>query len=196
MFAVDHILLSDDLVDAPFACNLGACRGGCCVQGDAGAPLEADERASVEAVLPVVRPYLRPEALRVIAQQGAWEEEAPGHYVTTCVDGADCVFVTYEGPVAKCAIQKAFYAGRTDFPKPLSCHLFPIRVHQYGDQEVLNYEPIGLCNPARIKGERQGIQVADFLREPLIRKYGEAWYARFRQVVEDRRAALMTTAKR
>lgn len=196
MFAVDHILISDDLVDAPFSCNLGACRGGCCVQGDAGAPLEAAERAAVEAVLPAVRRYLRPEALQVIARQGPWEEVEPGHYATTCVDGAECVFVTYEGPVAKCAIQKAFHEGRTDFPKPISCHLFPIRVHRYDDHEVLNYEPIGLCDPARTKGHRQGLQVVDFLREPLTRRYGAAWYAQFQQVVEDRRAALMTLSKR
>jgi hypothetical protein len=93
MFAVGNILISDDLLEAPFACNLGACRGACCVQGDSGAPLEADERERLEAVLPAVRNRLRPEALRVIEEKGTWEEVAPGEFATTCVGGAECVFV-------------------------------------------------------------------------------------------------------
>ncbi len=190
MFAVDHILISDDVLGASFACNLGACLGGCCVQGDAGAPLEPDERAQLEAVLPRVRKYLTPEALDVIARDGVWEELAPDDYATTCVGGAACVFVTYEGAVAKCAIQKAYAEGRVDFPKPVSCHLFPLRAQRYGDYEVLNYEQIGLCDPARKQGDRHGVSLVDFLREPLVRKYGEAWYQKFRQTCAERRAVL------
>lgn len=190
MFVVGNVLISDELLDAPFACNLGACQGGCCVQGDAGAPLEPDERERLEAVLPRVRKYLRPEALEVIDARGVWEEVAPDQYATTCVDGAECVFVTYEGPVAKCAIQKAFREGRVDFEKPISCHLFPVRVQRYGELETLNYEQIALCDPARKQGRRQHVQLADFLRAPLVRKYGEAWYEEFRQACEARRAVL------
>jgi hypothetical protein len=182
MFAVDDILISNDLLDAEFSCNLGACLGGCCVQGEAGAPLEADERAQLEAVLPRVRKYLSPEALRTIDEKGVWEEIEPEHYVTTCVDNAECVFVMYEGPVAKCAIQKAYQEGRVDFPKPISCHLYPIRVQRYGDIEVLNYEQIALCDPGRKYGARCGVDLADYLREPLIRKYGEAWYEQFQEI--------------
>lgn len=195
MFAVDNILISDELLDAPFSCNLGACLGGCCVQGDAGAPLEPDERADLERVFPRVRKYLRPEALRVIEEDGLWEETHPGHYATTCVDNAECVFVTYEGRVAKCAIQKAYAEGRVDFPKPISCHLYPIRIQRVGEFDTLNYDQIPLCNPARKQGCRSGIQVADYLREPLVRKYGEAWYEKFRKTVDERRAALGITPK-
>ncbi len=190
MFAVDNILVSDDLLDAQFACNLGACLGACCVQGASGAPLEVDELRQIEEVLPIVREDLRPEALEVIEQDGVWEELAPGKYATTCVGDAECVFVTYDGPVAKCAIQKAFQEGKTDFPKPVSCHLYPIRVESHGDVEVLNYEKIGICKPGRRHGMRSGTLLSDFLEEPLSRKYGEQWYARFRKALDERREIL------
>src|SRR5690606_27849501 len=111
-------------------------------------------------------------------------------YVTTCVDGAECVFVTYDGPVAKCAIQKAFWEGRVDFEKPISCHLYPIRIQRYGEVEVVNYERIELCDPGRAHGSCSGTQLADFLRAPLVRKYGEAWYEAFRAACAERRVAL------
>lgn len=190
MFAVEKVLISDALLDAPFACQLGACQGACCVQGDAGAPLEPEERVQLERALSVVRKDLRPEARAVIDREGAWEETAPGRYATTCVDGAECVFVTYEGLVAKCAIQKAHAEGRLAFPKPISCHLFPVRVQDYGDYEALDYERIGLCDPARRHGCRSGVQLSDFLREPLVRKYGAAWYEAFQTTCRERRQAL------
>lgn len=189
MFAVDHVLVSDEVLDAPFACHLGGCLGGCCVQGDAGAPLEPSERADLERVLPRVRRHLRPEALAVIERNGVWEETEPGRYATTCVDGAECVFVLYEGPVAKCAIQKAHAEGRIDWPKPISCHLYPLRAERYGDAEVLNYEQITLCDPGRTHGRQLGMRLPDFLRAPLTRKYGAAWYDAFREAVRARRLA-------
>lgn len=194
MFAIDNILVTDELLDAPFACNLGACLGGCCVQGDAGAPLEEEERRQLEEALPRVRKYLRPEALEIITQHGVWEETEPGRYATTCVDDAECVFVIYDGPVAKCALQKAHLEGRLDFPKPISCHLYPVRVETYGSQEVINYEKIPLCDPGRKHGCRTDVQLADVLREPLTRKYGPSWYETFRQTLQARREALERTS--
>ena len=194
MFAVDHVLVSDAVLDAPFACNLGACHGACCVHGDSGAPLEPEERAALERVLPVVERDLRPEAREVIRREGAWEEVAPGEYGTTCVEGRECVFVVYDGPVAKCAIQQAYHAGRVDFEKPISCHLFPIRVERHGEGEsaveVLNYEQSDLCRPAVRHGRRAGFQLADFLERPLTRRYGPRWYRRFQDAVAARREAL------
>lgn len=192
MFAVDHVLVSDAVLDAPFACHLGACRGACCVHGDSGAPLEPEERAVLERVLPAIEEDLRPEAREAIRRAGVWQEVAPGEYGTTCVDGRECVFVVYDGPVAKCALQQAYHAGRVDFEKPISCHLFPIRVARHGDGavEVLNYERIGLCAPAVRHGRRTGVQLADFLQKPLTRRYGPRWYRRFQDAVTARRAAL------
>ncbi|MEM1041593.1 MAG: DUF3109 family protein [Bacteroidota bacterium] len=194
MFAIDHVLVSDALLDAPFACHLGRCLGGCCVHGDRGAPLEPDERAELERALPVVARDLRPEALRVIDEQGVWVEEEPGHYGTSCVDGRECVFVVYEGKVAKCALQQAYHAGRLDFEKPVSCHLFPVRIEPIGGTDVLNYEQIGLCKPAVRHGRRRGTQLYDFLRKPLTRKYGAAWYEQFRTACAERAAILFDTA--
>lgn len=190
MFVVDHVLVSDDLLDARFTCNLGACHGACCVQGDSGAPLEPEERSELEAVLPRVRHKLRPEALAVIKRQGVWEETNEGEFATTCVNNRECVFVVYEGPVAKCAIQKAYHAGRVSFEKPVSCHLFPIRVENYGEYDVLNYEQIDLCQPGRQYGCKTTLQLADYLREPLERKYGATWYQHFQASRRARREAL------
>jgi len=190
MFVVKDILVSDEVLDAPFACNLGACLGGCCVEGDSGAPLLPEERADLEAALPRVKKYLRPEALKVIEERGVWEELAPGEFATTCVDNRECVFVTYEGPVAKCGLQRAYREGRIPFEKPISCHLYPIRINRYGDQEVINYEVIPMCNSGRHFGCRKNVQLADFLKEPLVRKYGEEWYEEFRAVVEARRKSM------
>ena len=189
MFAVDEILVSDHVVDAPFACNPGACLGACCVQGDAGAPLEESELEDIQRILPRVRKYLRPEALEVIESQGPWERRKQGGYATSCVDGAECVFVTYEGNVARCAIQRAYQEGRIDFPKPISCHLYPIRIERYGDFEALNYEEIPLCDSGRSYGRRVGVQLVDMLREPLTRKYGAVWFEALKRTCDERRAA-------
>lgn len=189
MFVVDDILISDRVVNAPFSCNLGACLGGCCVQGDSGAPLEEAELAELERVLPRVRKYLRKEAHEIIDRKGVWEERGEGEFVTNCVESRECVFVTYEGPIAKCAIQKAYVEGKVDFVKPVSCHLYPLRVERHGGVTVLNYENIPLCDSGRAAGCSQGIQLAEFLREPLIRRFGEAWYAQFKLACEERRDA-------
>jgi hypothetical protein len=193
MFAVDDILISDAVLDAPFTCHLGRCHGACCVHGDRGAPLDPDERDALERALPVVARDLRPEALDAIERDGVWVEEEPGEYATTCVGGRECVFVVYEGKVAKCALQQAYHAGRLDFEKPISCHLFPIRVEKVGGAEVLNYEQIDLCAPAVAHGRRQGVQLYDFLRAPLTRKYGPAWYDAFRDACVERAAVLFST---
>lgn len=194
MFAVNHggarVLVSDDLLDAPFCCNVSACLGACCVHGESGAPLEPPERTVLEEILPVLRPDLRPEALEVIDEQGAWEEVGKGEYATSCVGGAECVFVVYDGAVAKCAIQKAHVEGRIDFPKPVSCHLFPVRVEHLGEYDALNYERVSLCTSAVRKGRRDGVALYDFVREPLVRKYGTAWYEAFREACEDRKEDL------
>ena len=190
MFAVGKVLVTDELLDAPFACHLSVCKGGCCVQGDSGAPLEPDERLTLENLLPQVRKYLRPEAIEVIEKDGVWEEIEPQKFATTCVGSAECVFVTYEGTVAKCAIEKAYFEGRISFRKPVSCHLYPLRAERFGDVEALNYEQIPLCKPAIKNGTKNNIQLQDFLREPLVRKYGETWYEQFRSACEERRNAL------
>lgn len=190
MFAVDDVLVSDGVLDAPFACHLGRCRGACCVQGEHGAPLEPEECAELEAALPVVWARLRPEAQATIERQGPWVEESPGEYATACVDGEACVFVVYERGIARCVLQQAHQEGRLAFEKPISCHLYPLRVERWGDVTVLNYEQIPLCRPAVRHGRRLGVFLHDFLEAPLVRRFGADWYARFRAACLARAEAL------
>jgi hypothetical protein len=193
MFVVDNIIISDDVVDAPFACNLGACHGACCVRGDSGAPLDPDERVELETVLPVVEHRLRREAREVIQEHGVWEEIAPGEYATTCVGTSECVFVVYDGSVAKCAIEQAYHAGRTAFRKPISCHLYPIRVESLGEFDGLNYEQLEMCRPAIRRGKRENVQLSDFLAEALSRKYGSKWVEKLKDIIRERRSVLTDT---
>lgn len=188
MFVVDHILISDDIAESRFACNLGACHGACCVQGDSGAPLEEHEIEDVEAALATVRERMRPEARKVVEQRGAWERGKDGSIATTCVGDAECVFVRYEGPVAKCLIQEAHERGETEFPKPISCHLYPIRVTDLGDFEALNMEKMPMCRPAFKHGERTGTHLSEMLKWPLTRRYGADWYEKFETACTKRRS--------
>jgi hypothetical protein len=196
MFVVDDILVSDEVATASFFCNLGACRGACCVQGDSGAPLDASELPTLDEVVLVTRKYLAWEALKIIDAYGPWEDRGDGKFATQCMDGGECVFVIYEGDVAKCSIQKAYEKGRTSFVKPVSCHLFPLRVENYGTHEVINYEWAAICDPARVAGRQSGTYLTEFLREPLIRKYGNEWYGNLLAACADRRSALARNPKK
>lgn len=194
MFAVDHVLVSDALLDAPFCCALSACKGGCCVEGDRGAPLLPEERDELERALPIVGPRLRPEAHEVIGREGVWEGNDREGYATTTVGGRECVFVVYRKGIALCALQEAYRQGKLAWEKPISCHLYPIRVETYGEGEsrveVLNVESIEMCAPAIPHGRRMGLQLAEFLARPLERRYGAEWVARFREALAERREIL------
>ncbi len=191
MFAVDHILIADSVLEASFACQLQACRGACCVQGAAGAPLEPGERFVLEALVPTLRSTLRPEAQALIASHGPWEKVGTDRYAIRCTPEGACVFAVYdEAGIARCAIQQAYEQGRIDFPKPISCHLYPLRVERRHGLEILHYEKISLCDAARTHGARCGIALVDFLEEPLVRRYGRAWYERFWTLWTERRQLL------
>jgi len=193
VFVIDNILISDDLVDAPFTCDLGACHGACCVKGDSGAPLEEDEIAEIEAVVSIVEHRLRPEAREVIRHDGVWTESSPGQFAVACVGASECVFVYYEGPIAKCAIESAFEEGETDFRKPISCHLYPIRIEQLGDFEGLNYERMDMCKSGVRCGVHENLQLTDFLDGPLTRKYGPNWVKSLKEIIEHRRSVFSET---
>jgi len=176
MFTILDNVADDALATTRFACDLGACKGACCTMpGGRGAPLE---EAEVELVHQATKPALKylPERNRlVIATQGAIEGR-PGDKATRCIDRRDCVFVYYDGDVAKCAIEKAYFTGETSFRKPLSCHLFPIRISEVFDTDYLRYERISECKPALENGRDQDMPLYRFLREALVRAYGEEFY--------------------
>lgn len=180
MFVIGEVKIDEEIADARFACDLTACQGACCtLPGGRGAPLREDEVARLESALPSVRKYLSPEHLELIARRGV-AEGGDGDRTTTCIDDRACVFVFYEEGIARCSIEKSFLAGEIDWRKPFSCHLFPLR-RSSGVSERMRYERIPECDPALRQGRRKDIALHDFLREALIRTYGDQWYQDFRK---------------
>lgn len=186
---IDDTLVSTDCLAEKFCCDLQACKGICCVEGDAGAPVELDEVAAMEAALPAVWPLLSASAQAVIDRQGVVYTDEEGDLVTSIVNGKDCVFTCYdENGHCLCAFEKAFREGKTSFYKPLSCHLYPIRLKKIGDGVALNYHRWEVCRMAVEKGRQLGLPVYRFLKEPLVRRFGEAWYAELESAVEELKA--------
>tara|TARA_R110000868_G_scaffold324284_6_gene585191 strand:- start:164 stop:751 length:588 start_codon:yes stop_codon:yes gene_type:complete len=182
MIQVDDVLLSEALFDNYFVCDLNACKGACCVEGDAGAPLEIDEIDKIEANLDDILPFLNDKGRATIKQQGVFEVEADGEYVTPLNNGKECAFTIFDdNGIAKCGMEAAYRAGKTDFKKPSSCHLYPIRITKLKHYEALNYHEWGICKPACDCGSKLQVKVYQFLKEPLISKYGTEW---FQQLVE------------
>lgn len=186
MVQVGDVIVSFDVLKEKFCCDLDACQGQCCVEGDAGAPLTAAEQTEIEALLPEIIDDLTPEARKVIAEQGVAYRDRTGDLVTSIVNGKDCVFCrTLPNGCVGCAIECAFREGRVGFMKPVSCHLYPIRVGDYGVYKALNYNRWDVCKAAVVKGELLNLSVYKFLREPLIRRFGEEWYAELELVAEE-----------
>ncbi|TVQ73236.1 MAG: DUF3109 family protein [Balneolaceae bacterium] len=186
MFQVQHTVISDDIATFRFACDLMRCKGGCCVVGDAGAPVTQNEIPVLNKAWRVLKDELRPRAREVVKAEGLIRNgyRAPE---LNCTDGKECIFVTYDkNDVAICGIQKAWMEGRFEWIKPLSCHLFPVRVLKAGNMEYLNLEYVpSLCGPACERGAAEGIYLSDFLRDAFLRAYGAEWYAEFLSACEE-----------
>lgn len=178
MIAIDNTLISEDLLDKEFVCDLSQCQGACCVKGDAGAPLERDEVAVLNDIYRRVQPFLRPEGLRAIQEQGtSVNDPRDGEPVTPLVDGAECAYAIFDPDgTAKCGIEKAWEEGEVAFRKPVSCQLYPVRIQHYDDFDAVNYHTWKICSPACELGKSLQVPVYRFVREALIRKYGEAWF--------------------
>lgn len=177
MFLIQNTLVSLDILEKEFCCDLDTCRGCCCIEGDAGAPLEDDEARQIEQILPLLLPDMTPEARAVVAAQGVSYSDASGERVTSIVNDKDCVFArTDHNGWCYCLIEKAYRAGRIDFKKPISCHLYPIRLTRVGDLIGLEYHRWDICHCARQKGKKLHLPIYVFLKEPLIRRFGQAWY--------------------
>lgn len=177
MVQIGDVVFSLDIFRERFVCDLDVCRGCCCVEGEAGAPLQEDEAGELEKILPIVWDDLSPQAREVIRRQGVSYRDGDGDQVTSIVNGKDCVFTCYDRRgYCICAIQKAYKEGKTDFYKPISCHLYPIRVGNFGKYKALNYHKWSICHAAWDLGKQEGVPVYQFLKEPLIRKFGKEWY--------------------
>lgn len=186
MIQIDDTIISLDVFKEKFLCNLDACKGECCIEGDAGAPLEEEEVEQLKKVLPVIWEDLSSEAQAVIEKQGVCYKDEDGDLVTSIVNGKDCVFTCYdEKGCCYCAIEKACREGKVDFYKPVSCHLYPIRVQKYSEFKAVNYHRWSVCKAAVLLGEKEDMPIYKFLKEPLVRKFGEDWYTELEIAAEE-----------
>ena len=179
MIQIDNKIISFDVFEKQFVCDLSACKGSCCVEGDAGAPLTDKELDVLPYIYNEVKPYMQTEGIAEIEKQGFFVVDGDGDNTTPLVNNKECAFVVFdENEIAKCTFEQAYNDGKIDFKKPISCHLFPIRIKEYRDFDAVNYEAINICKPACDCGEQLQVPVYIFLKEPLIRLYGEEWYCK------------------
>ena len=169
--------MSLDLIERQFVCDLPLCKGSCCVEGDAGAPLEEGEPAELQKALPAVWDDLSPRAQALIGKQGVACIDEEGDTVTPTLDGKDCVFTCYDpAGICKCAIEKAWREGRASFCKPASCHLYPVRIKKYQSFTAVNYDRRRICRCAEALGRKAQLPLYRFLKDALIRRFGKDWY--------------------
>ncbi len=185
MIQIEDKIVSKDLFDQHFICDLGKCEGNCCVFGDSGAPLEDDEVEILEKHLKDIKPFMRPEGLSAVNRLGSWVIDRDGDKVTPLVGDEECAYVVFEDDIAWCAIERAYKEGLVPFQKPVSCHLYPIRVNRLKNGVALNYHQWSICEPARILGKKEGVPVFRFLKEAITRVYGQAFYKEMEVIYEE-----------
>ena len=187
MFQLGKTIISEDIIDKDFVCNLSACKGVCCVEGDAGAPLEKEEIKILETIYPKVKPFLRKEGVEAIEQQGTSITTEFGDFETPLINGADCAYVIFDDKkTALCAIEETYNQGIINWKKPLSCHLYPIRVKTYSEFSAVNYDKWEICDDACTLGKKLQIPIYKFVKEALIRKFGKDWYVELEEVAKKR----------
>lgn len=177
MIQIDDTIISQDVLDYDFVCNLNACKGACCIEGDAGAPIDDDELPILEEIFSEVKPYLTEKGLKSIENQGVYIKGEDGEWETPLIDGGECAYVIRdENQVVLCAIEKAYNEGKISWKKPISCHLYPIRLQKYTSFTAVNYNRWSICNDACTLGKELQVPVYKFVKNALVRKFGEAWY--------------------
>lgn len=177
MLIVQNTIVSDDLAECCFACDLCCCKGQCCVEGDCGAPLLKKEIPDLERILPDVLPYMTEAGRTVVDRTGVWTYDNAWEPCTPLVNNRECAFVAWgDDGTAFCAIEQAFLDGKVDFRKPVSCHLYPVRVDDYEEFTAVNYHQWEVCSSARKRGAETGVPLYQYLKEPLIRRFGQEWY--------------------
>ncbi|MCH7524189.1 MAG: DUF3109 family protein [Bacteroidetes bacterium] len=185
MFQLGKTIVSEDIIEKDFMCNLSACKGACCVDGDAGAPLEDEEVKILQKVYPKIKPFLRPEGIKVIEEQGVYITLEDGELETPLVNNANCAYVNFDNRgVAICGIEEAYNQGEISWKKPVSCHLYPVRVKDYSEFSAVNYHKWEICDDACTFGKELQIPIYKFVKEALIRKFGEDWYMELEKVAK------------
>ena len=187
MISIDNTILSDELFTEKFVCDLHACKGECCISGESGAPLDEDELPILDEILDKVKPYLNKKGLKAIEKHGPYVLDSDGDYTTTLVaPNKECAFVVFdENKWAKCAIEMAHKDGVIDWQKPISCHLYPIRITPHKTYDALNYHRWNICKDACACGIKLNVPVYKFLQTPLTRKYGKAWYKKVEKAYQE-----------
>lgn len=192
MIAIDNVFVSDQVVDEQFVCDLNKCKGGCCVDGDAGAPLEKNELKELKSAFEAVLPYLSDESKMELELQGQYVYDKEFGWVTPTINSSICVYgITDKNGIVKCGLEQAYNDGKTKWKKPISCHLYPIRIKKSrdGKTDLVNYEPReSLCKAACTLGKRLRVPVYKFLKDALIRKFGEDFYAALSATAEHQKS--------
>ena len=177
MIVNGNTIISDDLKESYFVCDLSKCKGACCVEGDLGAPLTNQELSKLEAAFEDIKPYLSEEGRTAIEEQGLYVFDEDKEFSTPTVNGKECAYAIFDkNGVAKCTIEQAYKDGKTDFRKPISCHLYPVRISKYDQYDALNYDRWHICSPACELGKELKVPLYRFVKDALVRKYGQEWY--------------------
>lgn len=185
MFQLGKTIVSEDIIEKDFMCHFSACKGACCVDGDAGAPLEEEEVKILQKIYPKIKPFLRPEGIKVIEEQGVFVTLEDGELETPLVSNANCAYVNFDNRgVAICGIEEAYNQGEISWKKPVSCHLYPVRVKDYSEFSAVNYHKWEICDDACTFGKELQIPIYKFAKEALIRKFGEDWYMELEKVAK------------
>ena len=185
MIQVGEVLVSDDIRDVEFVCHLEKCKGACCVEGDLGAPLDEDELETMKEIQETVLPYLSSEGKEELKNQGPYVLDEDGDFSTPTIKGKECAYALYdEKGILKCGIEQAYLDGKISFRKPISCHLYPIRITRKKNLEAANYHKWKICSPACGYGKALQVPLYKFLKVPLVRKYGEDWYNELVRAIE------------
>ena len=183
MFQIGKTIVSEEIIEKDFMCNLSACKGACCIDGEAGAPLSKEETVILKDIYPKVKPFLRDKGIQAIEKQGVFVKSELGDLETPLIDGADCAYVIFdEKGTALCAIEEAYSQGEISWKKPVSCHLYPIRVKDYSEFSAVNYDRWDICDDACVLGKELQVPIYKFVKEALIRKFSEDWYAELEKV--------------
>jgi len=185
MLEIGRAIVSLDILEKQFLCDLLKCKGACCVEGDSGAPVTPEEAKAIEEAYTEIAPYILESHREEVKKQGFAVIDLDGDLVTPLVNNKQCVYTYEERGILKCGIEKAFLDGKINFRKPVSCHLFPIRITEYKRFDAVNYQKIDICKPGRECGKKEKLPLYVFLKEPLIRKYGEEWYDQLEYAAEN-----------
>jgi len=185
MIVVENTIISDDIAENHFVCDLNKCKGACCVEGDLGAPLQEEELAKIDKIFKKVEPYLSKEGKEAIERQGKYVFDEDKEFSTPTVNGKECAYAVYdENGILKCSFEQAYNDKKTNFKKPISCHLYPVRITRYDDYDAINYDRWDICNPACNLGKHLKVPLYKFVKDALIRKYGKEWYNKLSQEVK------------